>query len=131
MILISLLCSVGIFAGLTAALWNLAGMKIEVQLRGAEDYQLEYGEAYNDPGAKAVLRGESFLKKGFSLPVSVDAAGVKTQKLGTYKVIYTASVLWTSASQSRTVTVVDTTPPEIELRSDPDYFTLPGHAYEE
>lgn len=130
-IVLSLLCSVGVFAGLTAAIWNLAGMKIEVQLRGAENYQLEYGEEYNDPGAKAVLRGESFLKKGFLLPVSADYAGVKTQKLGTYKVIYSASFLWTAESQRRTVTVVDTTPPEIELRSDPDYYTLPGHAYEE
>jgi uncharacterized protein len=83
-----------------------------VTLNGAASVTVEAGAAFVDPGATA-----SDEELG-TLPVTVSGT-VNTAVVGTYTVTYSASNGFLSATQARTVSVVDTTRPEL---------TLLGHA---
>ena len=108
---------------------------LQVQLLGETQIVHEYGERYEDPGAMAMFKG---LLDEVAVPVQVDGV-VDPNELGaqtlTYHAAYTLDFYFTTltcrASQTRTVLVVDTQPPEIILTTNPDYFTLPGGTYEE
>ena len=109
------------------------GWETTIALNGEEEILLEYGAPVPDPGAKAQFRGKLVLQKGISIPVTVtaDDALLESTGLGTYKITYSAGVASASASVTRTVHVVDTTPPEITLTSDADSYTRPGETYVE
>ena len=91
--------------------------------------QVGYGETYTDPGADAVLTGLHFIK--VNVPVQAEGDTIETDALETHTVHYSADVLGVHGEADRTVDVVDDTPPEITLTTDPDAYTLPGHPYEE
>lgn len=107
---------------------------LRLQLRGDRQLQQEYGEAYAEPGAEAVFDG--IFQNPQMLDVTV-TGDVDTGKLGTYQLTYTAEYvldfrlfsLTCHASDVRQVVVVDTKAPVIQLKTDPDYFTLPGGTY--
>ena len=56
---------------------------------------------------------------------------VDTGRLGSYVLRYVTRYAFSEYSTERKITVVDTTPPVIELKHIDDYYTLPHHAYEE
>ena len=124
---------------LGAAAWMLGQTYqngLQLQLVGDAQITQEYQESFEDPGALANFDG--FFHDEPSVPVMVKGT-VNTDKLGEYALTYSSEYvldLWIftltcQVSQTRTVVVVDTKAPEIELFTDPDYFTLPGGTYVE
>ena len=120
-----LLCAIS-----TGVLFLVNRFSVVIDLQGTQDMTVEYGNSYDEPGAEARLVGTLFLKAGY--PTEVTATGqVDTQKLGSYPITYAAKSLWYHQSVTRTVSVVDTQPPVIELVSSPESVTYPGESYVE
>lgn len=117
-------------------LWYTWHDGLQLQLVGDNRITQEYRESFEDPGTAASFNG--FFYDEPSVPVTV-AGAVDTEKLGSYQLTYSAEyvldlyffTLDCRATQSRTVVVVDTQAPEIELLTNPDYYTLPGGTYVE
>lgn len=108
-------------------------LNVGIVLKGDSVMTLEYGSEYEDPGAEAFLFGEQLFAEGYPLNSSrITATGeVDETKLGEYSVCYeTAFLIW-EATQHRTVNVVDTLCPVIELKEGPDELVMPGETYEE
>ena len=116
-----------------AIVWIAGGTReytIDIQLNGSAEVTLEYGTAYEDAGAVAQCYSDNQSKDPAALEVQTQS-NVDTSKVGTYRVIYTATYRRQTKTLERTVHVVDTQAPVISLVSDPDKFTLPGQSYEE
>jgi peptidoglycan/xylan/chitin deacetylase (PgdA/CDA1 family) len=116
-----------------AIVWIAGGTKeytIDIQLNGSAEVTLEYGTAYEDAGAVAQCYSDNQKKDPVALEVQTES-NVDTSKVGTYRVIYTATYKQQTKTLERTVHVVDTQMPVISLVSDPEKFTLPGQIYEE
>jgi peptidoglycan/xylan/chitin deacetylase (PgdA/CDA1 family) len=111
-------------------IFTLSRWELRVTLRGEAVTTAEYGEIWQDPGAEAHFGG-AHVPKLFPAPPVSSRGTVNTLALGDYQVQYSASFLWFSAGATRTVRVVDTTPPEITLYASPGSYTLPGGVYEE
>ena len=102
----------------------------EIQLIGEESVTVEYGDSWEDTGATAVGYYEDAPEEKAEL--SVETKGdVDLSKLGSYTVTYSAKYEGAAAEVSRTVTVVDTQAPVIQLTTDPDGYTLPNQKYQE
>ena len=113
-----------------AAAGYLLTKELVIEMAGEPEMTLEFGEKYEEPGASAWY-GHDFLDR-FKKDVPVEITGkVDVSKLGTYTLTYKAAYGRKTAETSRTVTVQDTTPPVIELKADPDGYTLFDHPYEE
>ena len=101
--------------------------QLTMTLNGEQDIHLEYDQAYEEPGAKAVLIGENV-----ELDTPVEIAGeVDISKIGTYVLTYTAKAEGFTATASRNVHIVDTQLPKISLTVDPYAYTIPGQPYNE
>lgn len=101
---------------------------VEIELVGDAQITLEYGDVYEDPGALAMGYGTLIPSSGCTLYVRVHGT-VNTQKLGVYTITYSASFGGEYGEVTRTVTVVDTQAPKIELVSDPEGYVIPGEKY--
>lgn len=109
---------------------------LQIQLLGDAQITQEYQEPFQDPGATTSFDG--FFYDVWPVPVTVEGT-VDTNRLGTYPLTYSSEFeldLWMftltcRTSVTREVVVVDTKAPEIQLITNPDYFTLPGGTYEE
>lgn len=103
---------------------------LELSISDGDKIYLEYGIDSEMPEVTAVYKGTIFNRKG--IPVEVKMQGdVDFQKLGEYEVTYTAQYKRKTASVAETVVVRDTTPPVIDLISDPNSYTLPNAQYVE
>lgn len=102
----------------------------EIRLLGQAEVQIEYGTAYSDPGAEACLNGRIFGVGRYPGAITVSGE-VDSKALGSYELIYTASFLGKEDSVSRTVHVVDTTAPVIELMHTDGYKASWFTGYEE
>lgn len=90
---------------------------------------LEYG-VDEMPKVTAVCKGTLINRKG--TPVETTSIGtVHLDKLGSYKVTYSAKYKNVILEETRVFIVQDTLAPEIELVSDPEHFTSPVGTYEE
>lgn len=120
---------------LAAALAFLFGVNqfyMTIELTGEQETVLEYGEQWQEPGAKAVIRGTLLLTEGFAPEdVTVSISGEVQQELGEYPISYSAQFQWLTANAQRTVQVVDTQPPEITLVADPYLELIEGTKYKE
>ena len=107
---------------------------LTLTLTGKENLKIEYGEKYEEQGAKANFFGSLISKDPKDVNVNISGK-VDTEKLGTYTIKYTAKYRKSGDVYTKTierkVTVTDTKKPEIELTYDPAAYTLPGHPYEE
>ena len=101
--------------------------QLTIALKGEQDIFLEYGQAYEEPGATALLIGDSTQQE---TPIAV-SGDVDITKVGTYVVTYTAEAEGFTATASRNVHIVDTQLPKITLVVDPYAYTIPGQAYKE
>ena len=121
-----------------AILWQINTFTLSLTLNGSREITLEYGETYEELGAKAVFHGSIFMKEPEEMEVDIEGE-VDVTTVGTYYVTYTSSRMVESFfgdaeardSARRTIHVVDTVAPEITLVSDPEVFTFPGLTYQE
>lgn len=127
-----ILAAVALIAGaIWFVLFRVNEFTLHVELAGESRGTAEYGEAYEDPGYKAVLRGTLILQDGRVLE---DAqwkviGQVDENTLGLYSITYAADYRWFHGEAQRTVAVVDTQCPQIILTED---GTLtPGERYVE
>ena len=131
--ILAILCSLLVIAGIVTVA-AFAGREnhdyqMQMQLNGDSIIKVEFGADYADPGASAtLLNRQNGAKEAAEVTVS---GNVDPQVLGTYTVRYAAKKGDTLGTIYRRVEVVDTQVPTIELVSDPDRYTLPGHPYEE
>lgn len=116
--------------GAWLAIRNTNEYIVDLTMKGDAVITLEYGEAYEDPGADAFAYGTILKKEGEQVEVRTES-NVDLTKVGSYTVTYTASYKGVTRKLERTVRVVDTKPPVITLVSDPEHYTLPGQEYEE
>ena len=112
--------------------WN--GWGVTVTLTGDETVTVECGDAYADAGAAAIYGGRWLFRERRTPEVKA-VSTVDTAVPGTYTVTYTAvggaHGREHTGTAVRTVTVQDTTPPEIRLKWIEGSYTLPGQPYEE
>lgn len=115
---------------LLAAAIIIDGRHAEISLLGDAEMTVEYGSEFKDPGAEASAVGRLFGRS--KRPAVLTGEGsVDTGKLGEYSIRYTASVLGRETHAERRVTVVDTTPPVIELKHSEGYQPSWFTGYEE
>ncbi len=119
-----LLCCVGL------GFWIDNSFTLEITLTGDTQILLEYPQAYEEPGATATFSGKWFIREPIDLDVTIDGT-VDSDVLGDYEITYNASYKGFSQKVVRTVSVVDTTAPEITLTVNPDSFTPYGETYTE
>ena len=120
----------GISAVLFLVLFLLNKWIIEITLNGEETVRQEFGTEYTDAGAQAYYTGTLFRFIHKEADVTVTSE-VDVNQLGEYKVTYVGELNGKRAEAVRHVIVEDTTPPVITLTSDPDFYTLYNHPYEE
>ena len=119
---------------LTAALifsFGINKWQIHYMLNGEKEVTSECGTPYRDEGADAEVTGSILRFIHHPVNVEISTEHVNIHEPGTYTVTYTAKFMWITANDTRTVHIVDTTPPVIELKHIDDYYTLPHHSYEE
>lgn len=135
-VVILLVLAIG--AGAVWYIWDRNEFSLVLNMNGDSRITLEYGESFEDPGASASFSGTLLLREPRSVSVQTLGA-VDESTLGTYEITYKADMaldllvtkLPFTATQVRTVTVVDTQAPVIGLQTQEGKFTLPGEAYEE
>lgn len=103
---------------------------LELTVADGETVHVEYGDKRGLSDVLAIYKGTIFNRKGLSVQVSMDGE-VDYNTLGTYEVTYRAQYKEKQTSANLKVVVEDTTPPAIELVSDPNHFTSPVGTYEE
>lgn len=103
---------------------------VALQLNGDSEIILEYGMKFEDPGAVGQWWREGDEDNRTDLDVTVEGT-VDESKLGTYTITYTAAYEDVTDTKTRTVRVVDTTVPEIQLVTNPGSYVLPGETYQE
>ncbi len=103
--------------------------RLELELEGEQTITLEFGTQYAEAGAKALYYAPG--GELSAVEVQVQISGQVEQKLGSYTLTYTASHEGLTQTGKRTVHIVDTTPPEITLVTNPESFTQLGEAYTE
>lgn len=131
-LLVVLLAAVLLITVSYVVLFLINDFFLDIEINGEPSVTIEYGDRYEDPGAKVWLKGTLFLREGRRMEELLCVSGdVREDTLGTYTVTYSARCWNLQQSAGRTVRVVDTQAPTIELISDPDGYTLPGQAYEE
>ncbi|MBR2812770.1 MAG: polysaccharide deacetylase family protein [Solobacterium sp.] len=102
---------------------------LDLQLTGPETVYVEYGQPYEEQGAAAAAKGSTLFF--ITRHPDVVIQGEVGSEIGTYTLTYRTEFKKDAVEKTRTVIVQDTTPPEISLHTNPDYYTLPNTAYEE
>ncbi len=127
-----------IAAGAAWYIWNENEFSLTLTLHGDSEITVEYGTPFADPGAAAAFSGTLLVQEPRDVTVQVTGR-VDDTMLGTYRLTYIADMeldllvtkLPFTAKQVRTVTIVDTQAPQIQLQVQEGKYTLPGHPYEE
>ncbi len=136
--LLVLLIILVLATGTFAALVYINDFTLAVTLKGEENITIEYGGEYTEEGATADFRGSIFKKEPTECEVKI-SSDIDLTKVGSYSVEYTTEYILDyyigtkkfTATEIRSVSVVDTVAPTIELRHIEGHYTLPGHRYEE
>lgn len=103
---------------------------LELTVADGQTIHVEYGNEQGLSDVMAVYKGSIFNRKGTSVPVSM-VGTVDYNTLGSYDITYQADYKQEQAIAALTVVVEDTTPPTIELVSNPEHITSPVGTYEE
>ena len=99
---------------------------IKIRLNGDSDETVEYGNEYTEEGATAAYTVLFSKKK--PLAVTIDGI-VDSSKVGKYHIKYKAKKGLFLSEKTRTVSVVDTECPVIELNHTDGYYPKKGEAY--
>lgn len=103
---------------------------LELELHGESEMTLEYGAAYSEAGAVAVISVPHLWRSETSIPVQISGQP-NTHKLGTYTVTYSIAPYQFLPVQQRTVQIVDRIPPEIKLQGDAEIILPRDGVYAE
>ena len=104
--------------------------KVSINIDGPKELTVECKDGFAAPAAEAVFKGPFVGSGGKSLNVRTRGK-VDADRVGTYRLRYTANYLWFWKTVSVKVRVVDTTKPVIRLVEDPREFILPGTEYDD
>ena len=96
------------------------GRYVRFYMSGQQEMTLEYGSVYEDPGIYAVTNGKVFGEGSRKLKIET-IGEVDSKKLGNQELEYRCRMMFRDYSTKRTVTVVDTTAPEIVLEYKDGY----------
>lgn len=123
---------IAVAVGAGVLLFAVNRFSLELLVAGGEETILEYGAPYQESGVTPIVRGSLLFKDGWvpDIPVVTEGALEET-RLGRQELLYTAEYFGLHASAKRTVRVVDTQCPVIQLHTDPDYVVEPGEPYRE
>lgn len=132
----SLLICIVVLALLAGAVWYtvfyINQFTMTIRLKGEQEMRLEYGDAYEEPGAELWLYGTLFWQEGIVLerPAIQTDGAVEETELGRQELIYRAQLQNLKAEARRSVHVLDTTPPVLNLKEmEEDY--IPGTPFVE
>lgn len=137
-IILILACVLTVAVATFGVLVYINDFTLAVTLKGEENIIIEYGGEYTEEGATADFRGSIFKKEPTECEVKI-SSDVDLTKVGSYSVEYSAEYILDyyigtkkfTATEKRSVSVVDTVAPTIELKHIEGHYTLPGHRYEE
>lgn len=130
-LMILLLLALAVYIVVMAAVVVIVDARhVRFYLSGAREQTLEYGEQYTEPGVYAVTTGRLFGEGTRRLPIETSGT-VDLTKLGSYELEYTANFAFGSYTTTRRITIVDTTPPTIELKTVDGYEASWMTGYEE
>lgn len=110
--------------------YHINRFSLDLELLGAEEVVLEYGQSYTDAGAEARFYGTHLIKNGLDVDVRTEGS-VDATRLGTYLIRYVAMHEGWQAEKTRTVKIVDTIAPIIWLAETPGSYVIPGQQYQE
>ena len=100
---------------LMASLTVLADSRtVRFYMTGEEEMNIEQGSEYTEPGVYVVSSGRIFGEGKKHLDI-ITRGTVDSSVVGSYSIEYTVASIFGSCSTSRTVNVVDTQAPTIEL----------------
>lgn len=114
-------------------LFRVNRFTVVLTLAGEPQMTLEYGAHYEEPGASAVVRGTRFFREGFvprNLRIGVQS-DLQEDRLGCYRITYSAESFLASGQASRKIRVVDTQCPVITLTPDDPEALTQDAPYEE
>ena len=129
-LMLPVLIALVIGAAIYVFTYHINRFSLNLQLLGEEKLVLEYGESYEEPGAKAIFSGTHLLKDGVEVDV-VRSGDVNDSLLGSYQIHYSASHERWRTEKTRTVEIVDTVAPKIWLAETPGSYVIPGEDYQE
>ena len=118
----------------TGVVWflNANEFRLEIQLSGEEEFLVEYGKPYQEPGAAVLLKGKWLFEDGITpkdaaLQIETD---LNEEKMGKYTVAYSVAYHGLEAAAQRIVRVADTVCPVLTLKTTGKTI-LPGRPYVE
>ncbi|MBQ6372580.1 MAG: polysaccharide deacetylase [Oscillospiraceae bacterium] len=123
-----LLIVLAVIAAVAAAAVLYDSRHAELSIIGPDRITIEYGEQYTDAGAKAVSAGRIFGELDTHIDVYAYLP-VDISELGEHEVRYFCSYLGRSYEAVRTVTVVDTERPVLELEYTGDFNATADKGY--
>ena len=126
-VLLTVLCLLIIAAAVLAL---ADGRHPQFYMMTGQETETPLGEPYEDPGVYAVLTGRVFGEGKKHLPVQTEGS-VDTSRLGSYELVYRTDFLFREYRCTRTVCVVDRTPPVITLNYRKGYYVNWIDGYEE
>ena len=103
---------------------------VELNVKDGDWVYYEAGTELKEADLSAICKGTIFNRKGIPVEVIIDG-DVDYTTLGEYRVKVKAIYQDAEAIASVILVVKDSTPPVIELISDPYHYTNPTHQYEE
>ena len=95
----------------------------QITLKGDKTMEVTMKDGYQEPGAEA-----SFAFHDISSHIQIQSH-VNDKKVGTYTVTYTVKYLDKTATEERTVNVIDKEPPEITLKDGENVSIRPGSKF--
>ncbi len=128
---ITVIAMIAIIGALIAAfiLTNITTYTLEFN-ESEDTISLEYGVDTQLPEITAICKGNLLNRNGIEVAAKPEGE-VDLTKLGSQEVTYVASFKGFTISETKTIYITDTIPPEITLVSDPNHFTSPVGQYEE
>lgn len=122
-VIVILLAYIAVIAAVSV---TLDARSVRFHMTMAQEIDVEYGEEYIDPGCYASTSGRVFGTSERRIEVKTSGS-VDTSKLGVYSVKYYVRYFFREYSVTRTVNVVDTAAPVIQLKYidgyEPNWFT--------
>ncbi len=125
-----LIAVITLFIAVAGLIFRLNKFKVEFSVPTGETDTVECGEEYTPPEVNAFLVGKIFYKSGKKIEIE-RSGDADTNKIGTYKLSWSARGAGAENFGVRTVNVVDTTPPVINLTPYEKDFIYVGEKYDE